>query len=143
MIKHRRRPIDFTNKLIINIRFIKFGMVIKKCNYPRSNRLRTRYHFLFLFLLPPLLLLLLLLLRFLFLFRRERKLLHIPCFTIRNNRRNFGGFLPIINKVKTHISPVVTWQRIIFYNVLYVSVSTEIVNTIKMTIKQDSIHIRN
>src|SRR4051794_1559892 len=135
MIRYRLRPIDFRYRYII-----KFGMIIKKCNFPRSNRLRIRYRFLFLFLLPPLLLLLL---RFLFLFRRERKLLHIPCFTIRNNRRNFGGSLPFINKVKTHISPVVPWQGIIFYNVLYASVSMAIVNTIKMKIKQDSIHIRN
>src|SRR3954469_18915942 len=127
MIRYRLRPIDFRYRYII-----KFGMIIKKCNFPRSNRLRITYRLLFLFLLPPLLILILLL--FLFLFRRERKLLHIPCFIIRNNRRNFGGFLPFINKVKTHISPVILWQRIIFYNVLYVSVSMAIVNTIKKTI---------
>src|SRR3954451_4772369 len=137
MIRYRLRPIDFRYKFIIKIRIIKFGMITQKCKFKRSNRLRIRYRFLFLFLLPPLLLLLL----FLFLFSRERKLLHIPCFIIRNNRRNFGGFLPFINKVKIHISPVVLWQGIIFYNVLYVSVSMEIVNTIKITIMQDSIHI--
>src|SRR3954454_9164133 len=135
MIRYRLRPIDFRYKFIIKIRIIKFGMNMQKFKFQRSNRRRIRYRFLFLFLLPPLLLLLL---RFLFLFRRERKLLHIPCFIIRNNRRNLGGFLPFINKVKTHISPVVLWQMIIFYNVLYVSVSIAIVNTIKMTIMQDS-----
>src|SRR3954470_23240436 len=138
MIRHRLRPIDIRYRYII-----KFGMIIKKCNFPRSNRLRIRYRFLFIFLLPPFLLLLLLLLLFLFLFRRERKLLHILCFIIRNNRRNFGGFLLFINKLKTHISPVVLWQGIIFYNVLYVSVSMAIVNRINMTIMQDTIQIKN
>src|SRR3954470_10925550 len=136
MIRYRLRPIDFRYRYII-----KFGMIIKKCNFSRSNRLRIRYRFLFLFLLPPLLLLLLII--FIFLFRRERKLLHIPCFIIRNNRRNFGGFLLFINKLKTHISPVVLWQGIIFYNVLYVSLSMTIVNTIKIKIMQDTIHIKN
>src|SRR3954470_7307380 len=136
MIRYRLRPIDFRYRYII-----KFGMIIKKCNFSRSNRLRIRYRFLFLFLLPPLLLLILLL--FLFLFRRERNLLHIPCFIIRNNRKNFGGFLLFINKLKTHISHVILWQGIIFYNVLYVSVSMAIVNTIKMTIMQETIQIKN
>jgi hypothetical protein len=79
--------------------------------------LRVRYHFLSPF--TPLLLLLLLL------FRRERlerKLLHITWFVDRNDRRNFGGFLLLINKNITHISPVIVWQSLILYNVLYVSI---------------------
>src|SRR3954469_4304285 len=104
MIRYRLRPIDFRYRYII-----KFGMIIKKCNFPRSNRLRIRYRFLFIFLLPPFLLLLLLLLLFLFLFRRERKLLHILCFIIRNNRRNFGGFLLFININEAHVSHIIFW----------------------------------
>jgi hypothetical protein len=64
--------------------------------------LRGRYHFLSPF--TPLLLHLL--------FRRERlkrKLLHITWFVDRNDRRNFGGFLLLINKNKTHISPIIIW----------------------------------
>jgi hypothetical protein len=41
--------------------------------------------------------------------RFERELLHIPWFNDRNDRRNFGGFLLLINKNKTHISPVILW----------------------------------
>jgi hypothetical protein len=55
----------------------------------------------------PLLLLLLLLLHFFSRERLERKLLHITWFIDGNNRRNFGGFLLLINKNKTHISPVI------------------------------------
>jgi hypothetical protein len=65
--------------------------------------LRGRYRFLSPF--TPLLLLLLL-------FRRERlerKLLHITWFVDRNDRRKFGGFLLLINKNKTYISPVIAW----------------------------------
>jgi hypothetical protein len=83
---------------IIEFRLIK--------NYNRSNMLRERYRFLSPFTPPPLLLLLLLLL----IFRRkrlERKLLHITWFGDRNDRRNFGGFLLLINKNKTHISSVI------------------------------------
>src|SRR4051812_34011369 len=117
MIRYRLRPIDFRYKFIIKIRIIKFGMITQKCKFQRSNRLRIRYRFLFLFLLPPLilllllflLLLLLLLLLFLFLFRRERKLLHIPCFIIRNNRRNLEEFILTINKNEIHISPIILW----------------------------------
>src|SRR5215216_3172251 len=81
---------------IIEFRLIK--------NYNRSNMLRGKYRFLSPFT-PPFLL-------FLLLFRRERlerKLLHIPWFIVRENRRNFGGFLLFINKIKTHISPVIFW----------------------------------
>src|SRR3954451_4107549 len=139
MIRYRLRPIDFRYKFIIKIRIIKFGMITQKCKFQRSNRLRIRYRFLFIFLLPPLLLLLI----FLFLFRRERKLLHILCFIIRNNRRNFGGFLLFINKLKTHISHVVLWQGIIFYNILYVSVSMAIVKPIKDKINQNTNQKKN
>jgi hypothetical protein len=79
---------------IIEFRLIK--------NYNRSNVLRGRYHFLSPF--TPLLLLLL--------FRRERlerKLIHIIWFVDRNDRRNFGGLLLLINKNKTHISHVIVW----------------------------------
>jgi hypothetical protein len=41
--------------------------------------------------------------------RLERKLLHIPWFIDRNDRRNFRGFLLFINKNKTHISPAIFW----------------------------------
>src|SRR5215216_1936780 len=78
---------------IIEFRLIK--------NYNRSNMLRGKYRFLSPF--TP---------HFLLLFRRERlerKLLHIPWFIVRDNRRNFGGFLLFINKTKTHISPVIFW----------------------------------
>jgi hypothetical protein len=83
------------NRSIIEFRFIK--------NYNRNNMLRGRYSFLspftFVLLILPL-------------FRRERlerKLLHITWFIDGNDRRNFGGFLFLINKNKTHISPVIFW----------------------------------
>jgi hypothetical protein len=65
--------------------------------------LRGRYCFLspFTFLL--------LLLHFFRRERLERKLLHITCFIDGDNRRNFGGFLLLINKNKTHISPIIFW----------------------------------
>jgi hypothetical protein len=70
-------------------------------NYNRSNMLRGRYRFLSPFT-PSLLLL--------HFFRRERlerRLLHITWFIDGNKRRNFRGFLLLINKNKTHITPVI------------------------------------
>jgi hypothetical protein len=116
---------------------IEFRLISK--NYNRSNMLRGRYRFLSPFTLRLLLLLLLL-------FKRERlemKLLHIPWFIDRNDRRNFGRFPLLINKNKTHISPVIVWQSLILYKVLYVSICVAMINTIKMATMQDAIYIKN
>jgi hypothetical protein len=101
-------------------------------NYNRGNMLRGRYCF-----LSPFTPSLLLLLPFFMRERLERKLLHIPWLIVRNNRRNFGGFLLFINKNKTHISVVIGWQSLILYNVLYVTICVAIINTIKTTTMQD------
>jgi hypothetical protein len=79
--------------------------------------LRGRYRF-----LSPFTHLLLLLTLFFRRERLERKLLHIIWFTDRNDRRNFGGFLLSINKMETYISPVIAWQNIMFYNILYLNI---------------------
>jgi hypothetical protein len=81
---------------IIEFRLIK--------NYNRSNMLRGRYRF-----LCPFTPLILLLFPFFRRERLERKLLHIPWFIDINDRRNFGGFLLLINKNKTLIISVIFW----------------------------------
>jgi hypothetical protein len=40
--------------------------------------------------------------------------------------------------METYISPVIAWQNIMFYNILYVSIYEAIFNTIKTTILQDA-----
>jgi hypothetical protein len=107
--------------------------------YKRIKILRGRYHFLSPF--TPLLLLQTLLTLSFRRERLERHFLHIIWFADMNNRRNFGGFLLSINKIETSVSPVIAWQNIMFYNILYVSICEAIFSTIETTTTKGAINI--
>jgi hypothetical protein len=98
----------------------------------------------------PLLLLLLLLLTLLTLsFRRERLEGHLLYISFRRERhllhiiwlKNFGGFLLSINKIETSMGPVIAWQNIMLYKILYVSICEAIFSTIEMTTTKGAINI--